>query len=145
MAKKSPDPIDRHVGGRVRMRRKMLGMSQEKLGDALALTSQQVQKNEKGTKPHRREPPNSRLCRSFHSNVDCRKVREPFYGLRVGRHQDPGDPSSIPGAPVRWGAFSQATEKWRRREDGIRTFREIHPVTHRPSLLTNKAAQVVNR
>ena len=49
MAKKIPNPIDRHVGGRVRMRRMMLGMSQEKLGDALGLTFQQVQKYEKGT------------------------------------------------------------------------------------------------
>ena len=35
MAKKAPNPIDRHVGSRVRMRRMMLSMSQEKLGDAL--------------------------------------------------------------------------------------------------------------
>jgi transcriptional regulator with XRE-family HTH domain len=49
MAKKSPDPTDRHVGSRVRMRRMMLGLSQEKLGDALGLTFQQVQKYEKGT------------------------------------------------------------------------------------------------
>jgi len=47
--KKIPNPIDRHVGSRVRMRRVMLGMSQEKLGDALGLTFQQVQKYEKGT------------------------------------------------------------------------------------------------
>jgi transcriptional regulator with XRE-family HTH domain len=49
MAKKTPDPVDKHVGGRVRMRRMMLGMSQEKLGDALGITFQQVQKYEKGT------------------------------------------------------------------------------------------------
>src|SRR2546425_41241 len=49
MAKKVPNPIDKHVGSRVRMRRLMLGMSQEKLGDALRLTFQQVQKYEKGT------------------------------------------------------------------------------------------------
>jgi len=49
MAKKEPNPIDRHVGSRVRMRRMMLGMSQEKLGDALDLTFQQVQKYEKGS------------------------------------------------------------------------------------------------
>jgi transcriptional regulator with XRE-family HTH domain len=49
MTKKTPNPIDKHVGSRVRMRRMMLGMSQEKLGDALALTFQQVQKYEKGT------------------------------------------------------------------------------------------------
>ena len=42
-------PIDRHVGSRVRMRRMMLAMSQQKLGDALGLTFQQVQKYEKGT------------------------------------------------------------------------------------------------
>jgi transcriptional regulator with XRE-family HTH domain len=46
---KSRDPTDKHVGGRVRMRRKMLSMSQTKLGDALGLTFQQVQKYEKGT------------------------------------------------------------------------------------------------
>jgi len=49
IAKKVPNPIDKHVGSRVRMRRMMLGMSQEKLGDALDLTFQQVQKYEKGT------------------------------------------------------------------------------------------------
>lgn len=49
MVKKLPNPIDKHVGSRVKMRRLMLGMSQEKLGDALDLTFQQVQKYEKGT------------------------------------------------------------------------------------------------
>jgi transcriptional regulator with XRE-family HTH domain len=48
MAKKAPNPTDKHVGARVRMRRMMLNMSQEKLGDALGLTFQQVQKYEKG-------------------------------------------------------------------------------------------------
>jgi transcriptional regulator with XRE-family HTH domain len=47
--KKLPNPIDKHVGSRVRMRRMMLDMSQEKLGTALGLTFQQVQKYEKGT------------------------------------------------------------------------------------------------
>jgi transcriptional regulator with XRE-family HTH domain len=47
-AKKAPNPTDKHVGARVRMRRMMLNMSQEKLGDALGLTFQQVQKYEKG-------------------------------------------------------------------------------------------------
>ena len=49
MIKKAPNPTDKHVGSRVRMRRMMLGMSQEKLGDSLGLTFQQVQKYEKGT------------------------------------------------------------------------------------------------
>lgn len=48
MVIKTPNPIDIHVGNRVRMRRMLVGMSQEKLGDALGLTFQQVQKYEKG-------------------------------------------------------------------------------------------------
>src|SRR6187401_2735678 len=46
--KKKPNPTDIHVGGRIRMRRNILGMSQEKLGEALGITFQQVQKYEKG-------------------------------------------------------------------------------------------------
>src|SRR5262245_56733470 len=49
MMKKAPNPVDKHVGSRVRMRRLMLNLSQEKLGDALGLTFQQIQKYEKGT------------------------------------------------------------------------------------------------
>jgi transcriptional regulator with XRE-family HTH domain len=49
MVEKVPNPVDKHVGSRVRMRRMMLAMSQEKLGRALGLTFQQVQKYEKGT------------------------------------------------------------------------------------------------
>ena len=48
MSTKNPNPIDKHVGSRLRMRRMMLGMSQEKLGEAFGLTFQQVQKYEKG-------------------------------------------------------------------------------------------------
>lgn len=43
-----PNPVDEHVGKRVRLRRQLLGMSQEKLGGALGLTFQQVQKYERG-------------------------------------------------------------------------------------------------
>jgi transcriptional regulator with XRE-family HTH domain len=43
-----PNPIDVHVGGRVRLRRMLLGLSQEKLGERLGLTFQQIQKYEKG-------------------------------------------------------------------------------------------------
>jgi transcriptional regulator with XRE-family HTH domain len=43
-----PNPVDLHVGGRVRMRRKLLGVSQEQLADSLGLTFQQVQKYERG-------------------------------------------------------------------------------------------------
>lgn len=47
-AAKKPNPIDIHVGSRVRLRRMVLGISQEKLGEKLGLTFQQVQKYEKG-------------------------------------------------------------------------------------------------
>ena len=47
--KRLPDPVDKHVDARMRMRRLMLGMSQTKLADALGVTFQQVQKYEKGT------------------------------------------------------------------------------------------------
>src|SRR3954453_24271217 len=49
MDKKSPDPVDRHVGARIRMRRLMLKFSQAQLADPLGLTFQQVQKYEKGS------------------------------------------------------------------------------------------------
>ena len=45
----NPNPVDVHVGGRLRMRRSMLGMSQETLADAVGLTFQQVQKYERGS------------------------------------------------------------------------------------------------
>ncbi|MEM7619207.1 MAG: helix-turn-helix transcriptional regulator [Pseudomonadota bacterium] len=46
---KKPNPIDIHVGSRLRLRRMMVGLSQEKLGEHLGLTFQQIQKYEKGT------------------------------------------------------------------------------------------------
>lgn len=47
--KKKPNPTDVHVGSRIRLRRNMLGMSQEKLGELLGITFQQIQKYEKGS------------------------------------------------------------------------------------------------
>jgi len=47
--RKQPNPIDIHVGSRLKLRRTMMGMTQEKLGDRLGVTFQQVQKYEKGT------------------------------------------------------------------------------------------------
>jgi transcriptional regulator with XRE-family HTH domain len=49
LSAKRPNPTDIYVGSRVRMRRKMLGLSQEKLGEKLGITFQQIQKYEKGT------------------------------------------------------------------------------------------------
>jgi transcriptional regulator with XRE-family HTH domain len=44
----TPNPVDIHVGSRVRLRRTLLGLSQEKLGEAVGLTFQQIQKYERG-------------------------------------------------------------------------------------------------
>lgn len=49
MPKKQPNPVDLHVGNRVRARRRTLGLSQEKLAEAVGVTFQQVQKYENGT------------------------------------------------------------------------------------------------
>ena len=49
IAERGPRPVDAYVGRRVRLRRTMLGMNQTKLGEALGLSFQQVQKNERGT------------------------------------------------------------------------------------------------
>ena len=49
MTKSTQNPIDIHVGSRLRLRRALIGMSQEKLGNALEITFQQVQKYERGT------------------------------------------------------------------------------------------------
>jgi transcriptional regulator with XRE-family HTH domain len=46
--KKSPNPVDKHVGSRIRTRRLLIGMSQEKLSEGLGITFQQIQKYEKG-------------------------------------------------------------------------------------------------
>ncbi len=48
VTKHGPHPVDAHVGSRVRLRRTLLGMNQTQLGEALGLTFQQVQKNERG-------------------------------------------------------------------------------------------------
>lgn len=47
--RKQPNPIDIHVGSRLKLRRTMMGMTQEKLGEQLGVTFQQIQKYEKGT------------------------------------------------------------------------------------------------
>ena len=103
MGMKTPNPIDKHVGSRVRMRRMMLGMSQEKLADGLDLTFQQVQKYEKGTNRIgagrlQQFPISFRsLCRSFsrarHMCLDSPRVRAtpllpPMYPTSLPRPTD---------------------------------------------------------
>src|SRR6266700_3527234 len=89
MAKKVPNPIDTHVGKRVRMRRMMLGLSQEKLGDALDLTFQQVQKYEKGT---------NRIGASRLQHIS-HILQVPVAFLFDGAPHVPGQPKGVGEAP----------------------------------------------
>jgi transcriptional regulator with XRE-family HTH domain len=89
MVKKAPNPVDKHVGSRVRMRRMMLGMSQEKLGDALGLTFQQVQKYEKGT---------NRIGASRLQQISL-ILQVPVSFFFEGAPPPPGRPSNISEAP----------------------------------------------
>ena len=87
--KRTPNPIDKHVGSRVRMRRLMLGMSQQKLADGLGLTFQQVQKYEKGT---------NRMAASCLQHIShILHVPVPFFF--EGAPYLPGQPKGIGDAP----------------------------------------------
>src|ERR1700752_4832988 len=89
MSTKAPNPVDKYVGSRVRMRRIMLGMSQEKLGEALGLTFQQVQKYEKGT---------NRVGASRLQHISqLLQVPVPFFF--EGAPHLPGEPSGAEPAP----------------------------------------------
>jgi transcriptional regulator with XRE-family HTH domain len=89
MVKKVPNPVDKHVGSRVRMRRMMLGMTQEKLGDGLGLTFQQVQKYENGK---------NRIGASRLQHISLiLQVPVPFFF--EGAPHLPGHPEGIVGAP----------------------------------------------
>src|SRR5215468_4137676 len=93
MLKKAPNPVDKHVGSRVRMRRKMLGMSQEKLGEGLGLTFQQVQKYEKGV---------NRIGASRLQHIShILQIPVPFFF--EGAPQAPGQLDGIQEAP--WPAY----------------------------------------
>jgi transcriptional regulator with XRE-family HTH domain len=102
MAKKLPNPIDKHVGSRLRMRRKMLGMSQEKLGEALKITFQQVQKYEKGT---------NRISASRLQHIShILQVPVPFF-FEGAPHQ-PGQPRGAggPASPAYVSEFLSSTD-----------------------------------
>jgi transcriptional regulator with XRE-family HTH domain len=88
-AKKVPSPIDKHVGSRVRMRRLMIGMSQEKLGNALGLTFQQVQKYEKGT---------NRISASRLQHIS-QILQAPVPFFFEGAPHLPGQPNGVGAAP----------------------------------------------
>jgi transcriptional regulator with XRE-family HTH domain len=89
MAEKIPNPIDRHVGTRVRMRRMMLAMTQTDLGDALGLTFQQVQKYETGT---------NRVCASRLQHIS-HVLQVPVAFFFEGAPHQPGRPKGLGEAP----------------------------------------------
>jgi transcriptional regulator with XRE-family HTH domain len=93
MVKRVPNPVDKHVGSRIRMRRMMLGMSREKLSDDLGLTWQQVQKYENG----KNRIGASRLQHISH----ILQIPVPFFF--DGAPQLPGQPDGIGEAP--WPAY----------------------------------------
>ena len=86
---KVPNPIDKHVGSRVRMRRMMLDTSQTTLGDALGITFQQVQKYEKGT---------NRISASRLQQV-CHVLQVPVTFFFDGAPQTAGMPTSSERQP----------------------------------------------
>lgn len=88
--KGKPDPIDAHVGRRLRARRSLLGMSQAKMAEAIGLTFQQIQKYERGM---------NRISagRLWQFSINLEVPIEYFYeGLEGGiqRAPDPDDPMS---------------------------------------------------
>ena len=89
VCKKAPNPVDQHVGNRVRMRRMMLAMSQTTLGNALGLTFQQVQKYEKGT---------NRIGASRLQQIS-RTLQVPVAFLFEGAPSVPGTPQATEMAP----------------------------------------------
>jgi transcriptional regulator with XRE-family HTH domain len=106
MAKtKASNAIDAHVGSRVRMRRMMLGMSQEKLGDALGLTFQQVQKYEKGT--------NRMGASRLQQAADILGVAVPFFfeGAVGGTYKPDGSAPSANTEARRTASYRRARER----------------------------------
>ena len=89
VCKKAPNPVDQHVGSRVRMRRMMLAMSQTNLGNALGLTFQQVQKYEKGT---------NRIGASRLQHIS-QILQVPVAFLFEGAPSVPGTPQAMEMAP----------------------------------------------
>ncbi|MFT4075090.1 MAG: helix-turn-helix transcriptional regulator [Asticcacaulis sp.] len=77
---KDKNPVDLHVGSRVRLRRKLLGLSQEALGNALGLTFQQVQKYERGA--------NRISASKLHEMARFLKVPVPYFFEGVGGEED---------------------------------------------------------
>jgi transcriptional regulator with XRE-family HTH domain len=100
---RAPNPVDVHVGLQVRLRRKQLKISQEKLADALGLTFQQVQKYERGS-----------------NRISASKLYEIARTLKVSIawfFEGLGDPAETEGADH--SAAAQATNSFLMTQDGV--------------------------
>jgi transcriptional regulator with XRE-family HTH domain len=120
MPRRSPHPIDIHAGKRVRTRRKMLGMSQTKLGVALGLTFQQVQKYEKGA---------NRMGASRLQQIS-RILQVPvefFFEGALHKHE--------PIAPQSDAQSHQYVSDYLATADGLRAFMQIPDITVRRSIV----------
>lgn len=122
-----PNPIDREVGRRLKQRRTLLGMSQERLGDLLGITYQQVQKYERGIN----RIGSSRLydiCRIldvpssyFFDEAEARPAAPPAFGLA---EEEAGFTFDGPTAPAPPGPSSALVEE-RETLEMVRVFRRI--------------------
>ena len=100
MASKAADPIDKHVGARVRTRRTLIGMTQRQLAKALGLTYQQIQKYEDG----RNRIGASRL----HQIASILEVPLPFFFQGMARPDtEPEDPPDAPDFPAMLGSAEE--------------------------------------
>ncbi len=100
--RKQPNPIDIHVGSRLKLRRTMVGMTQEKLGDQLGVTFQQVQKYEKGANrigaSRLQEIARILTVPVAYFFEDAKEHAEPERGLDYGFAEDHGTSFDLPQA-----------------------------------------------
>jgi transcriptional regulator with XRE-family HTH domain len=105
---KAPSPVDKHVGGRVRLRRREIGMTQEELAERLGITYQQIQKYEKGT---------NRIGASrLHQVAGVLGVPVPWFFFGMAKQLGESEPDPFPEATeagdeiTRWLATDEARE-----------------------------------
>ena len=115
MAKKSANPVDKHFGSRVRMRRMMLAMSQTDLGDALGLTFQQVQKYEKGT---------NRVGASRLQHIS-QILQVPVAFFFEGAPHQPGQPKGLGEAPSPAYVRLPRNVRWARAYQGVHAHQRV--------------------
>lgn len=139
-AEHHPDPIDIYVGQRLRLRRMLIGMSQEKLGDAVGLTFQQIQKYERGAN----RIGASRLFRM----AQILGIPVNYFYSELPSHTLAGTPGFAEAgqAPLQDDSILVQSDLLHRREtlDLVRAFYKTDPKQRRKILDLIKAMAVVN-